>query len=286
MFQETLNQLFPSWQAVQRYREVVIFTTGLMKDPTPLLQHIYEMYIKDYLNWMRAGDLLHIDKDLFKSMYSECTVPLPEHMLHNKFINYYNLTLDDLMNRPGDTTPIYFPSRVYHFGFMKEVPTLSDIKEQEAEIPECAMTIFNPDVKVMESLLTQCQMISEHQPVTDLFMDNVYCDGASAEALKLSKSMQSLSFWDCKLLTHFMRDIFQQLHDCVTLRLLRLWEMDLRKVEKDLDRLLDNLVSYHEKGSSQTKLKLVILRSKLSEDFLKKWNERCKGIGSIDCHID
>ena len=212
-----------------------------MKDPTPLIQHIYEMQIEDYLSMMRTGGIL-IDTDLFRSLYSECTVPFPDNPLHNTFINYYNHRNDDNMKRPRDTS-FHFPSRVYHFDNMKKVPTLDDIKEQEAEIPECAMMIFNPVKSVMESLISQCQMISEQQPVTDLFMHRVYCDTmAPREALKLSKSIQSLTLCNCGLPTSFMRDILQQLHDCVTLRWLELRFMDLREVEENLDKLLDNLV--------------------------------------------
>ena len=32
LLQEMLKELFPSWEAVQRYKEVVIFVVGLMKD--------------------------------------------------------------------------------------------------------------------------------------------------------------------------------------------------------------------------------------------------------------
>ena len=46
--QEMLKELFPSWEAVQRHKEVVIFVAGLMKDPEPLVHHVYEMQIEDY----------------------------------------------------------------------------------------------------------------------------------------------------------------------------------------------------------------------------------------------
>ena len=44
-FKETLKELFPSWFDIKRHEEVVIFTCGLMQDATPLINHVYDMYI-------------------------------------------------------------------------------------------------------------------------------------------------------------------------------------------------------------------------------------------------
>ena len=91
MFQETLKELFPSWEAVRtRYREVVLFVAGLMKDSRPLVQFVYEMQVEDYLNEMRSGGRPSIDADLFKSLHAESSARLVDHPLHNKYINYYD----------------------------------------------------------------------------------------------------------------------------------------------------------------------------------------------------
>ena len=52
---------------------MVIFVVGLMKDPRPLVQHVYEMQVEDYLNEMRTGGLYDspIDVDLFESLHTE-----------------------------------------------------------------------------------------------------------------------------------------------------------------------------------------------------------------------
>ena len=74
LFQETLKELFPSWEAVQRYREVVIFVVGLMKDSRPLVQHVYEMQVEDCLNKLRTKVGVippSIDTDLFRSLHAE-----------------------------------------------------------------------------------------------------------------------------------------------------------------------------------------------------------------------
>ena len=51
-----------------RYREVIIFVAGLMKDSRPLVQFIYEMQVEDCLNKMRTDPSVFppIDADLFE----------------------------------------------------------------------------------------------------------------------------------------------------------------------------------------------------------------------------
>ena len=100
---------------MERYREVVLFAAGQMKDSRPLVQFVYEMQVEDYLNKMRAGGFPSIDDDLFKWLQAESSVRLVDHPLHNKYINYYHHEDDD----PTDTTPVY-PSRLYLFEFMRK----------------------------------------------------------------------------------------------------------------------------------------------------------------------
>ena len=286
MFQETLKELFPSLKAVQRYREVVLFVAGLMKDSRPLVQYVYEMQVEYYLNEMRTDSNPSIDKNLFWSLQAESRVRLVHHPLHNKYINYYDHSEDEDKKRPYDITAINHPCKIYHFGWMKEDVVLGEYKEQRAEIPECAMYIHRPNEMVVKSLLSTCGTISEHQTGTDLWMEDVDCgDATEAEAPILSRNIQSLYIKYCKLSASFMRNVLQQLHDCVTLMNLVLFDIDLREVEEDLDKLLDNLVSNHEKGLSQKKLRITMKRNKLPKEFVAKWNERCEGITSIDCDI-
>ena len=254
-----------------------------MKDSRPLVQYVYEMQVEYYVNEMRTGYHPPIDYDLFESLQAESSVRLFDHPLHNKYINYYNHGRDEHFKRPFDITAINHPCKIYHFGWMKEDIVLGEYKEQRAEIPECAMCINMPNETVTKSLLSKCRTISDYQAVTDLLMGNVYCgDASEAEAPILSRNIQSLLIGFCKLSSSFMRNILQQLHNCITLTNLELDHVDLSEIEEDLDKLLDNLVSNHEKGLSQEKLRI---RTELSEEFAAKWNERCKRITSIDCDI-
>ena len=273
VFQETLKELFPSWEVVKRYREVIIFVAGLMKDSRPLVQHVYEMQIEYYLNELRISGYLSIDTDLLKALHAESTVRLVDHPLHNKYLNYYHLSDDP------DTTPVYFPSRLYHFQWMRHEVVLD--KHLRDEIPPCAIYIWIPDEAVTDTLLSTCSQISRNQAVTNLWMSNVFCrDATEAEVPILRRNIQLLCVHSCHLSRTFLRNVFQQLHDCIRLTYLGLKNIDLREVEEDLDKLLDNLVSNHEKG-----LRIRMDRNGLSEEFAAKCNKRCEGITSIDCKI-
>ena len=126
----------------------MLFAVGLMSDPTPIVDHVYQMVIDDKLHWIRNDSyyyLFHYHNDLLKTLYCESQVQLPGHPLHNKYINYYN---------DRDTTPIYFPSKVYEFHYVKhDIVLASEHREQEVEIPECALIIVDPDEAVTQNLL-------------------------------------------------------------------------------------------------------------------------------------
>ena len=163
LFQETLKELFPSWGAVRtRYREVVLFAAGQMKDSRPLVQFVYEMQVE-------AGPL-SMDADLFRWLHTESRVQLFDHPLHNKYINYYNHDEDERMKRPFDTTPVYFPSQVYHFYKMRhEVVLENHLIQNQTEIPPCTMNIIrHPNAATRDTLSSTCSEIFTHQPVTDL----------------------------------------------------------------------------------------------------------------------
>ena len=188
-------------EAVQRYREVVLFVAGLMKDSRPLVQFVYEMQVEYSLNKMRTRGRPSIDADLFMVLQAESSVRLVDHPLHNKYINYYNH--DDTWGDPTDTTPVYFPSRLYDFYEMREV-VLEDHLIEGEEIPPCSMyIIFSRPEAVSDSLLSICSQIFTHQPVTDLRMEDVTCN--SLEAPRLIKPV-TVELFVCKLPEVFMQD--------------------------------------------------------------------------------
>ena len=284
MLQETLKELFPSLLAVGRYREVVLFVAGQMKDSRPLVQHVYEMQVEDYE--MRTGYGPYIDADLFKWLHTESSIRMVDHPLHNKYINYYHHLRGDPI-----TAPVYYPSQVYHFSNMIHEVVLENHLTQEEEIPPCAMTIWSPDEAVMDSLLSICSQIFTHQPVANLWMGGVTCN--SLEAPRLINPQRVSLFW-CKLPKDFMQILLCQLIEChcgETLQRLKLSRMDVAPFEPLLDELLEDLVAHHEAGLATRELWLElggdesIQPTNLSEEFVEKWRNRCKKVDSIYCGI-
>ena len=288
MLQETLKELFPSWEAVKRYREVVLFVVGLMKDPRPLVQHIYEMKVEDYLNQMRTHDYVTMDTNLFKSLHTESTVRLVSDPLHNKYINYYNH--ESFGYDPNDTTPVYYPSRLYVFEDVRHKVVLDHHTDGE-EIPPCAMYIWSLDEAVTDSLLSICSEIWKYQAVSDLRMDPVICTDSTLDPPRMANP-RCLALRDCQFPGPFIRKLLHQLFDCSeSLEMLWLSRMNLEPFERNLDELLENLVAHHEAGLAQRKLEILLIGGKhiqltnLSREFKKKWRKRCEKVDSIHCKI-
>ena len=276
-----------------RHSEVLMFCSGLMKDPRPLVEHVYQMYIERQLNVTRTGEKdeeaerqleaqgkSDRDSSLFRSLYTESTVPIPGQPLHNKYINIYNH--DDT---PRDTTPITTASQWY--GFYNMDKAVEYKITGEVEIPECSMTIDSSSPAVTKSLMSTCREISHRQTVTDLFMSSVKIDGF-IEPVRLSSNVQSVILRECILPPEHLATL---LHQCgTTLQCLRLWDMNLQPVEKELDELLQVLLSHHQEGRAHGKLMLGLsgdkIKTNLSRGFVNKWRGRCENIKSIYCVIE
>ena len=296
-FQETLKQLFRSWWDCVRYSEVIVFSAGLMQDPRPLIQHMYEMYIERRQNVNRTGETdeqaerqleaqgkRYTDVSLFESLYTESVIPLPGHPYHNEYINIYTHSVT-----PRDTTPITTPSQYYYFGYMSEEVVLDTAPV--ADLPECFMVIVEPQAAVTKGVLSTCRAISERQPITDLVMSGVRCgESAGVKPLIISSNARSVVLTRCALPAEYLSGILRQLTDCgATLQRLWLREIDLQPVEAQLDALLEALTSHHQQtGPAHGKLLLQTqgneIKTNLSEGFVRKWREKCQNIESID-HI-
>ena len=235
--------MFPSSKALKRYREVVTFTTGLMKDPRPLVQYIYELQIEDYLNRMRSGGDPSIDAELLKSLHKESAVQLFGHPLHNNCINYYNHKEDDKKERPRDTTRIYAPSRLFVFHAMiDDVFTEYTGNLGNTEVPECTMSIEWLSAAVSKHLLSTCFGISDDQPVTDLRMERVNgLDSSDSHGFNLSKNIKSMSIRECQLSHEVQNHLLQQLSKGQSLTFL---DLQGTSIEEDGHHIANSINSW------------------------------------------
>ena len=294
-----LREFFPSWYAIRRHEEVVVFTCGQMADPRPLIEHAYEMWIERWLNMMRFDQVDHQaegrleaeGKDteslkLFNSLEAESESNLDWNPYHNEYINRYDHRADDFKKRPLDTTPVYSPSRLYLFDCINTILTVNteDTKEGEErqKAPECAMRIYQPDPSLQRSVLTICEQICQKQTITDLCLTGLsLLDFKDASIFNMSKNTRSVVLVDCQLHADFLRSLLHQLLDCTNFEKMVLGCKSLTEVEKELGEVLENLIAHHErevaeyrKGDQKWWLKIVC-NADMSEEFKNRWESRC-----------
>ena len=218
------------------------------------------------------------DLSVLHSLYAESKVPLPGHPLHNQHINCYKHRRDQSHR---DVTAICTPSKLYEFHFLTEtIKYAISSDEFENELPECGMKIYWPNPTTAKDLFSVCRRISEHQPVTDLQIMGLNCDNfTNVEVPVMSKNTRSLLLIQCDLpvfiASSFVSNILHQLFDCATLQMLHFAQLSLQA--EDLDKLLENIVSSH-----QRELKLWFEFNNLPREFKQKWIKRCKGNVNID----
>ena len=168
------------------------------------------------------------DPSLFVLLYRECTGRLPSHPLHNPYINYYS-------SYTRDTSPIYTPSKLYVFCDMLAAVTC-DTEHREGggnqeEAPECAIAISRPDPSVAQSLLTACHTICQHQPVTDLWIEELECDDVTeADVFNMSRNTVSLVLDMCRLPAAVLNHLLHQMSGCTTVRTIDLQDTSLAGV--------------------------------------------------------
>ena len=190
-----------------------------MSDPTPLVDHVYQMWINEHIEKVKSkkydGYGSNRDTDLLKALYTESKVQLPGSALHNNNINYYHHTKDSI-----DTTHVYTPSKMYVFlGMRENVLCKFNNRKQEAKCPECILVIKSPRAAVSDSLLVTCQQIIENQTIVDLKMYNVSGKHQSeADVFNPSKNANSLPLHSCSLQSQPLNYLIHKLSGCNQVR--------------------------------------------------------------------
>ena len=285
---------------MRRHEEVVVFTCGQMKDPRPLIEHAYEMWIERWLNMMRLNQVNHEaegqleaeGKDteslkLFNSLRAESAVSLDWNPYHNEYLNRYDHRADAFKKRSLDVTPVYSPSRLYLFDCINDILTVNTEEKKETvetqKAQDCAIRVYRPDPSLQSNVLTICEQICRKQNLTDLCLFGLSLrDFKDGNVFKMSRNTQSVVLVDCAFHTNFLRGLLRELSDCTKLQKLLLGCKSLCKVEKELDKLLENLIAHHErevaehgKKDKQMWLK-IICGADMSQDFKNKWEPRSR----------
>ena len=222
-FQGSLRKMFPSRKDILRHKDVIVFVCGLMTDPTPFVDYVYQTCQgRDHTD---ALDSLFTSQELelFSALFVESKVQLNGNYVHNKHVNYFDHKLDERKGQPLDTQ-MYSRSKEYIFLDLKA--TVDVLKEKKRDDPnESSIHIDNsgrnPDPKITKNLLATCKEISRFQPIVSLFLSNLKCEHfKQTKIFSMSKNTTSVVFHVCALPTEMNVHLQQQLSDCTGLEVI------------------------------------------------------------------
>ena len=247
----TLNNLFSSLYEVKRLEEVVLFTVGLMSDPTPLVDHVYELYSNRMTKLLRSG---HVDDDIedklkrmgkdindisvLESFYKESTVELSGTAFHNKHINYYV---------GHDATPVYLPSKLFVFEETLtkiNCPGIHDLSEDliQRETPDSIIFSTETNDTYAEDLLNTIHRIGQLQPISDLWIHSINCEEpANTNVFKMSTKARSIHLWNCVLPSTTLDNLLEQVSTSDTLNRIVLLGTNLRHIKSFASQYLPSL---------------------------------------------
>ena len=191
---------------VKRLEELVLFTVGLMDDPTPLVDHVFELEIDRVLNMLRYGRDVEEDEEklrrlgktvndmnFFKSLYKESSITLAGTAFHNQHINFYI---------KGDISPVYIPSRLFQFhNVEKDIRSLTLLQKGKENVTiEVGDSIFlcSDPGEAATTLCHQIRIISQLQPISDMWMFDINCnDLENTDVFNMSNKVRSINLWNC-----------------------------------------------------------------------------------------
>ena len=221
---------------VKQLEEVVMFSVGLMSDPTPFIDHVYQVRHNRLLKFLRAGELddeneekltklgKNIDDfNFFESLYKESAVRLPGSALHNQHVNIYHR---NFVSFP------FLPSKSFELqGISTEVHYTEELLEviEEHRPDTIIIASFTEDTST-RSLLKLIGEVSQLQPISDLCLNNCK-DPASEVQIRMSNQAESIHLWNCDLSGLTLRNFFQQLSNSSTLSRINLGGTGLHHIE-------------------------------------------------------
>ena len=232
--QGTLKKLFPDWYTIVHYEEVIVFTCGLMKDPTRLIDYIYNMFNEfnfEYIKYWNKQlheltdkklNLLEkttINFDFFQSLYSESKIALLGSPLQNKYCNWFQNDNKEILSG----NELFLPSQHFSFCKLKKTVFFSKKKWTERNGKPCSMLIQNPNADVADDLIEVCCKISQRQPVTHLWLEKIRCKNTETDQfIELSSKIDTLTIVDCVLPSKLVLCLLQQLSAAKTIRALHI----------------------------------------------------------------
>ena len=202
---------------MMKQKEVVVFTCGLLPDPTPLVDLAYTLHISE--NIYCGSECQHLGHGavLFESLYRESNIALPGHHFQNQFINYYKQSyfrdISGSADRLYPNHPIYRPSRVFVFSSLITAVALGGMDKYK-DITDSEIFICQTIAPLPDNMFPTCCRISEDQPIAKLVLNQVtFRDTTEPCMIKISEKnfrlVMHLVAMPIRFMTHLMEPISQ-----------------------------------------------------------------------------
>ena len=160
-------------------------------------------------------------------------MPLESQPHHNKMFNFYSHQQDDMCGRVRDTRSLEICSQMYGFFELLEPLQPCNINWNIKTDRNCIIMIQEIPPSVSHNILFTCHEISQNQPITDLWMNKIYCDTSQVvpdDVFNMSETAESITIANSTLPHGLMEHLINQLLKCSHLRKLHIENVTLHNV--------------------------------------------------------
>ena len=228
-----------------------------MADPTPLVNHVYQLYHKktrmsltgkhdsDIEEKLKRLGKTIFKNELFEALYRESAIELPGTALHNQHINFYS---------GSDVSAVYLPSKQFEFCLPKpttafKTPVLK--KEHfQCEVPDSVIISTSIDHTFENSLLDTIRKVSQLQPIDHLGMSGIECENIEdVDVFNMSKKAQTILLLDCVFPALTLDHLLQHIASSPTLTIINLRGTNLQGIKSLSFQYLPSL-TYFDLGNT------------------------------------
>ena len=200
LFQEAIIQYFPTFEKIRQHEEVIVFTCGLLSDPSVNL--VYAQLIDRMIGFECECSAFKFADKLLQSLYRESNNAFHRDHFQSQFVYYYGYK-DFLSIRPADIkykgNLIHCRNRLFVLSALTTEPTLGHITEHS--------DFINSKISVCD--FDSC-IINGNRKHNRILLDYVSSSTSQRCAVKISQDYFSLNLDTVILPSNFMVQLQEQ----------------------------------------------------------------------------
>ena len=250
VFQVGFSAMFPDWDSILNFREVILFACGLTARSKTILEFVYYTLQQNFIKYDTKET-----RHFLSSLCQEVSEAVELDPFCNKCINYVTVS----------RRPVFIPSNfyVFHSGYGQNLPTRQDIKRSGfGEIPRAQCTIVAKSTDMFVRIMAVLRYIKQYQEmfIHALHLKNVQIrrtrmkkneqpDSNSGAALFLhtihfSANTKSVEIWGCRLSKGLFRHLARELQHCERMEKLNIFFSN--RIPKELGDSVANMKTLKE----------------------------------------